>query len=71
MRIEVDRDRCISNGRCLRVAPAVFDWDRDGIAYVKDERAAAADPEAVRSAELGCPSRAIRAEHIGPSPESS
>jgi ferredoxin len=45
----------------------VFEWDAEGVAYVKNAAAARAEPEAVRSAELACPSRAIRvAEHVVP-----
>jgi ferredoxin len=57
MRIKIERDICISNGRCLRVAPGVFERDDDGIASVRDRPVG--DLEAVRSAELGCPSGAI------------
>ena len=34
--VRVDRDVCIGNGRCVRLLPAVFELDDEGIAEVKD-----------------------------------
>lgn len=37
MRIEVDRQECISSGWCLLMAPEVFDRDDDGFIELRTE----------------------------------
>jgi ferredoxin len=32
----VDQDRCTGDGLCVQYAPEVFEFDIDGLAYVKD-----------------------------------
>jgi ferredoxin len=32
----VDQDRCTGDGLCVQYAPEVFEFDVDGLAYVKD-----------------------------------
>jgi len=32
----VDQDRCTGDGLCAQYAPEVFEFDIDGLAYVKD-----------------------------------
>ena len=75
MRITDDRDRCVGSAYCQRIAPATFDLDDDGIAFVLDNEAAGtgtAGPgsantgsastgaeAAVKEAEAACPSMAI------------
>lgn len=36
MRVWVDQDRCTGDGLCVQYAPEVFEFDLDGLAYVKD-----------------------------------
>jgi ferredoxin len=36
MRVWVDQDRCTGDGLCVQYAPEVFEFDIDGLAYVKD-----------------------------------
>jgi ferredoxin len=36
MRVWVDQDRCTGDGLCVQYAPGVFEFDIDGLAYVKD-----------------------------------
>ena len=36
MRVWVDQDRCTADGLCVQYAPEVFEFDIDGLAYVKD-----------------------------------
>ena len=55
--VRVDRDVCIGNGRCVRLLPAVFELDDEGIAEVKD--AGTTDLAKLKSAALACPSGAI------------
>ena len=69
MRIEAERDDCISAGNCVMTAGEIFDQDDDGIVVVL----ASADGEAVQSAEVSagdeakvreavklCPASALR-----------
>ncbi len=58
LRVEVDRDLCISSGECERLAPAAFALDDEDIAVVVDP--SAVDAETLRAAERSCPSGAIR-----------
>ena len=34
--VRVDQDLCTGDGLCVQLAPAVFEFDVDGLAYVKD-----------------------------------
>ncbi|WP_462187497.1 MULTISPECIES: ferredoxin [unclassified Frankia] len=36
LRVRVDQDACTGDGLCVQLAPAVFEFDVDGLAYVKD-----------------------------------
>lgn len=58
MKIEIDRDGCISCGLCVETCPQVFRMADDGLAEVY----AAPMPDeanAVREAADGCPVRVI------------
>lgn len=33
----VDQDLCTGDGLCVQLAPTVFEFDVDGLAYVKDD----------------------------------
>ncbi|GLZ40823.1 ferredoxin [Actinokineospora sp. NBRC 105648] len=59
LHVAVDRDVCISAGRCLATAPDVFDQDdEEGLALVV--RQPTGDEEKlVRKAEYLCPAAAI------------
>jgi ferredoxin len=35
-RVWVDQDLCTGDGLCVQYAPEVFEFDIDGLAYVKD-----------------------------------
>jgi len=55
--IRVDRDLCIGSAQCNWYAPHTFDQDEDAVAVVIDQHG---DPEdAIQSAIVGCPSRAL------------
>ncbi len=57
MKIEVDREACISVATCVQVAPDTFALDDEGIAIVKD-----ADKDSVETviqAAKSCPVNAI------------
>lgn len=36
MRVWVDQDRCTGDGLCVQYAPEIFEFDIDGLAYVKN-----------------------------------
>jgi ferredoxin len=36
LRVWVDQDLCTGDGLCVQLAPEVFEFDVDGLAYVKD-----------------------------------
>ena len=36
MRVWIDQDLCTGDGICAEIAPALFDMDDDGLAYVKE-----------------------------------
>ncbi|HUR51468.1 MAG TPA: ferredoxin [Mycobacteriales bacterium] len=36
LRVRVDQDLCTGDGLCVQYAPEVFEFDVDGLAYVKD-----------------------------------
>ena len=35
LRVRVDQDLCTGDGLCVQLAPEVFEFDVDGLAYVK------------------------------------
>jgi ferredoxin len=37
LRVRVDQDKCTGDGLCVQYAPDVFEFDVDGLAYVKDD----------------------------------
>jgi ferredoxin len=37
VRVRVDQDLCTGDGLCAQYAPEVFEFDIDGLAYVKDD----------------------------------
>ncbi len=57
LRIEIDAGKCMGSGNCSFWAPATFDLNEDGIAFVVDPDG---DPEdKVILAGQGCPTQAI------------
>src|SRR5512142_1655806 len=36
LKVRIDQDLCTGDGLCVQVAPEVFEFDVDGLAYVKD-----------------------------------
>ena len=36
MRVWIDQDLCTGDGICVEIAPAIFEMDDDGLAYVKE-----------------------------------
>ena len=58
MRIEVDREACISVATCVAVAPNTFELDDEGIAIIKN--ATGDDAKTILQAAQSCPVNAIR-----------
>ena len=60
MRVQADRDVCISAGNCVMAADAVFDQDDDGIVVVLVDEVSEGEQDHVREAVRLCPSQALR-----------
>ncbi|MFC7673624.1 ferredoxin [Mycolicibacterium sp. GCM10028919] len=60
MRVEADRDACISAGNCVMTADDFFDQDDDGIVVVLQSDVSAAAEAKVREAVTLCPASALR-----------
>ncbi|MBO0681381.1 ferredoxin [Mycolicibacterium sp. S2-37] len=60
MRIEVDRDACISAGNCVMSAAEVFDQDDDGVVELLADPVPEAEEEHAREAVRLCPASALR-----------
>ncbi|AEW99305.1 ferredoxin [Streptantibioticus cattleyicolor] len=59
LRVEIDREACLSSGRCVEAEPAAFRFDGEELA----EAAAGADRvprERLAVVARGCPAAAIR-----------
>lgn len=59
MIVTIDEDRCRGHGVCCSLCPEVFALTDDGYAAVQVPQIRAGLQEAVRSAALRCPERAI------------
>lgn len=60
MKIIVDRDRCMGNGVCEGIHPAVFEVGDDGIVFTHDENIRENDRELITRAVESCPTQALR-----------
>jgi ferredoxin len=60
VRVEADRDACISAGNCVMTAGEIFDQDDDGIVVVLASEVRADDEAKVREAVKLCPASALR-----------
>lgn len=57
MKIELKRDKCISAGTCVAIAPGVFQLDDEGKVILVD--ANGADEQTIIDAARSCPTQAI------------
>lgn len=55
--VRVDQDLCTGDGLCVQLAPAVFEFDIDGLAYVKS---ASGDLLTEPGARVPVPSRCVK-----------
>ena len=60
MKVEADREVCISAGNCVMAAEAVFDQDEDGIVVLLVDDVPDGEEDHVREAVKLCPSQALR-----------
>jgi ferredoxin len=60
VKVEADREVCISAGNCVMATGAVFDQDDDGIVVVLVDEVPEAEEEHAREAVKLCPSQALR-----------
>ncbi|MGE2689214.1 ferredoxin [Mycolicibacterium pulveris] len=60
MRVQADRNVCISAGNCVMVAEAVFEQDDDGIVVVLVDEVPDDQVHNVEEAVKLCPSQALR-----------
>lgn len=58
LRAEVDKDVCISSGRCVADEPSVFRFDDDELSEVAPDAPQLPDDD-LRAIARGCPSGAI------------
>jgi ferredoxin len=58
LRIELDRDECLSSGKCVADYPSAFDFDDEELAMVTPGAQSISDEDKLRAAR-NCPSRAI------------
>jgi ferredoxin len=59
--IEVDRDLCEANARCVKIAPDIFSLDDDEELRIA-EPAPDTDPDLVAKAVASCPRNALRSD---------
>lgn len=62
MRVLVDSKRCCGAGRCVMVAPKVFDQSDDGTVVLVEEWPPPEQHKVVREAVSVCPASALRLE---------
>jgi ferredoxin len=60
VRIEVDRDACVSAGNCVMVAENVFDQDDDGVVVLLADPVPDDEADHAREAVRLCPASALR-----------
>ena len=60
VRVQADRDVCISAGNCVMATSAVFDQDEDGIVMVLVDQVPEGEEDNAREAVRLCPSQALR-----------
>lgn len=61
--VRIDRETCLSSGRCVEDAPAAFRFGEDDLAEVTPG-AAALSAERLESVAFGCPAAAITLEEV-------
>jgi ferredoxin len=60
VRIQADQDVCTGSGKCVMIAPNVFDQGDDGLVVVLDPEPGGRDATDAREAVELCPVQALR-----------
>lgn len=60
MKLEANRDACISSGNCVMTSEALFDQDDDGVVVILTEDVPEAEEGHAREAVDICPASALR-----------
>ncbi len=64
MRVDVDLDRCDSNGLCAETAPEIFELDEDDLLHVRTGSLPPEQWQAAEDAVRSCPKLAITLREI-------
>jgi ferredoxin len=59
MHISLEKDKCITSGQCVLLAPQVFDQDDDGIVVLLADSPGPELQDSVREAASLCPAQLI------------
>ncbi|TQR86245.1 ferredoxin [Mycobacterium hodleri] len=60
MKLEANRDACISSGNCVMTSEALFDQDDDGVVVILAEDVPEAEEDHAREAVDICPASVLR-----------
>ncbi len=60
MKLEANRDACISSGNCVMTSEALFDQDDDGVVVLLTEDVPEAELDHAREAVDICPASVLR-----------
>jgi ferredoxin len=63
VRVRVEQDLCTGDGLCVQLAPEIFEFDVDGLAYVKDASGALLPHDASTSVPVRCLDDVVEAAH--------
>jgi ferredoxin len=64
LRVEVDKQSCLSSGRCVQAAPGAFRFDSDHLAEATEHALALPEPE-LDAIARACPGLAITLHRAG------
>lgn len=59
VQVRIDAQRCQGHGRCVLIAPQVFELDQAGLSHVSTDEVSDIDLADVREAVISCPEQAI------------
>lgn len=59
MKVVADRERCMGNGLCEAIHPAVFEVGDDGVVIVHHENVREEDRQLIDRAVASCPTQAL------------